>query len=493
MTVDPTTSTPVSVDILTSNGTATVGQDFGTLGVPTQVTDTANFAANQASTTVNIPVINDSMDEPDETLTATLTNNSAGTAISSSADSATVTILDDDPAPTVAAPVAVSEDEGPAGTTTTADIVVTLSAASGLPVSVGYSTSDGTATAAGGDYVATSGTLTIAAGSTTGTIQTIINGDGIFESNETFTVTLSNASTTGSIVTITQPTTTVTILDDDPPPTLAAPVAISLDEGAAGMTTTAVVVVTLSVASGLPVSVDYATSDGTATAAGGDYVATNGRLTIPAGDTTGTVETVVNGDSIFEDDETFTVTFSNATTTGSTVTTTQPTTTVTVMNDDTPPALSVADLTVNETDSLAPVTITLSGTSSGAVSVDVFTVEGTATAGLDYTSTTAQLTWAAEENGAKVVMVPLIDDGEVEGAEFLLVVLTNATTTVPGPGGVIVTDGSAVLNIIDDEFQSLIAVPGITQWGLIAVTVLLATGLVWARRRPAIEKRAGRQ
>ena len=171
VTVDPTIGTPVSVDVATSNGSATAGQDFGTLGVSTQVTDTASFAANQATTTVTILIINDSMDELDETFTATLTNNSLGTAISSSAGSAAVSIVDDDPRPSLAAGGDVTVNEGVAGTTTTADILVTLSAESGLSISVDYATSDGTATVAGGDYVAVSGTLAIPAGDTTGTIQ----------------------------------------------------------------------------------------------------------------------------------------------------------------------------------------------------------------------------------------------------------------------------------------------------------------------------------
>ncbi len=69
--------------------------------------------------------------------------------------------------------------------------------------------------------------------------------------------------------------------------------------------------VTLSRASSLNVTVDFATSNGTATA-GVDYVAKSGTLTIPAGSTSGTITTVVSGDTDVEGDETFFVDLSNA-------------------------------------------------------------------------------------------------------------------------------------------------------------------------------------
>ena len=84
---------------------------------------------------------------------------------------------------------------------------VTLSAPSGRNVSVNYATIDGTAVA-GQDYTATSGTLTIPAGNTSGTIAVAISGDHLPESNETFTlqlsapvnVTVANGQATGTIV-----------------------------------------------------------------------------------------------------------------------------------------------------------------------------------------------------------------------------------------------------------------------------------------------------
>ncbi|MBC3876147.1 Calx-beta domain-containing protein, partial [Undibacterium flavidum] len=71
----------------------------------------------------------------------------------------------------------------------TATFTVTLSAASGQTVSVGYNTSNGTATA-GSDYTAASGTLTFNPGVTTQTITVNISNDSVFELSENFNVNL---------------------------------------------------------------------------------------------------------------------------------------------------------------------------------------------------------------------------------------------------------------------------------------------------------------
>lgn len=91
--------------------------------------------------------------------------------------------------------------------------------------------------------------------------------------------------------------------------------------------------VTLSAASTTPVTVKYATTNGTATA-GSDYTATSGTLTIPAGQLKGQISVPVLGDTMVEPDETFTVTLSSPT--GATLSRASATGTIT--NDDTAPA-----------------------------------------------------------------------------------------------------------------------------------------------------------
>src|SRR6202008_2174270 len=86
----------------------------------------------------------------------------------------------------------VAVTEGDSGTT---DAVFTaqLSAASSLTTTVDYQTSDLTAVAPG-DYPATSGTVTIAPGDTTGTFSVPVVGDTLYEGEERFLVTLSNGT-----------------------------------------------------------------------------------------------------------------------------------------------------------------------------------------------------------------------------------------------------------------------------------------------------------
>jgi hypothetical protein len=96
-------------------------------------------------------------------------------------------------APPVVPSVSVTPASGPEGNqgTTVLSVPVTLSAATTQPVSVQYSTSDGTATA-GSDYAAANGTLAFKPGETAKTISITVNGDTAVESDETVNVTLLN-------------------------------------------------------------------------------------------------------------------------------------------------------------------------------------------------------------------------------------------------------------------------------------------------------------
>jgi Calx-beta domain len=89
----------------------------------------------------------------------------------------------------------VAVDEGNAGTTT-ASLSVRLLAPSVAPVTVDFGTGDGTATA-GSDYVGATGTLSFAPGETVKTVDVSVLGDTVFEADETFFVTLGNATGAG--------------------------------------------------------------------------------------------------------------------------------------------------------------------------------------------------------------------------------------------------------------------------------------------------------
>ncbi|MBD2485737.1 DUF4347 domain-containing protein, partial [Planktothrix sp. FACHB-1365] len=100
-------------------------------------------------------------------------------------------------------PALITKAEG--STTTTYEYTVTLDDPSFVPVTVNYNTNDGTATVGNGDYVDNDGTITFLPGETSKTITVIVNGDLIPESNENFTVTLSDPTNAalGSSITAT--------------------------------------------------------------------------------------------------------------------------------------------------------------------------------------------------------------------------------------------------------------------------------------------------
>jgi len=177
-------------------------------------------------------------------------------------------------------------------------------------VSVDYATADGTATA-GSDYTAIpTTTLNFADMQTSATFDVTILDDGTYEGDETFNVSLSNA--TGGATLGTPESAVVTITEDDPGPgTLQLSAATySVAENVAG----GILTITVDRVGGSAgaVSVDYATADGTATA-GSDYTAIPvTTLNIGDGVTSETFDITILDDTTYEGDETFGVILSNA-------------------------------------------------------------------------------------------------------------------------------------------------------------------------------------
>jgi len=180
--------------------------------------------------------------------------------------------------------------------------------------------------------------VAVAFGATEGTIApptgTITNG----QATSTFTSTSSNDGTASATV---DSQTTSTTIDVTPP-------SFSIDDVTQAETnsgqTAFVFTVTKTGASAFGSSVDYQTQDGTATVADNDYVAKSGTLTFGPTDTSMTVTVLVNGDTIFEANETFTVHLSNA----SDATIGDADGTGTITNDDDAPLLTIDDVTKAE-------------------------------------------------------------------------------------------------------------------------------------------------
>jgi hypothetical protein len=196
----------------------------------------------------------------------------------------------------------VTVGEGNTGTVN-AVFTVGLSAACDQTVTVHYSTADNTATTAGNDYQTKSGTLTFAPGVTSQTLTVVVNGDRLGESDESFFVNLDSPT----VATIADGQGVGTILDDEPRITISD---VSLNEGNRGAKNFNFTV-SLSAAYDAPVTVSYATANGTATVANRDYQAKSGTVTFAAGVTSQTISILVNGDRTKEPNETFYVNLSN--------------------------------------------------------------------------------------------------------------------------------------------------------------------------------------
>ena len=443
VTLSQAASAAVTVNYATSDVTATAGTDY------VATSGTVTIPAGSTTGTFNVVVNGDSTVETDETLRVTLTSPSSNATIATS--TATGTITNDDVATLPSLSVAnVSKAEGNSGTSNLV-FTVTLSQAAAAPVTVNYATSNLTATA-GTDYVATSGTVTIPAGSTTGTFNVVVNGDTTVESDETLRVTLSGASSNATIATA---TATGTITNDDVAPPVVPSLSIanvSKTEGNSG-TSNLVFTVTLSQAAASAVTVNYATSDVSATA-GTDYVAGSGTVTIPAGSTKGTFNVVVNGDTTVETDETLTVTLSGA---SSNATIATATATGTITNDDVAPptatpTLSIANATLvegNSGTSNMVFTVTLSQATTSSVKFDYYTSGITATPGEDYVPLNTSLTIPAGSVSA-TFSVTVNGDTKFESDETFAVYLAN-----PGRNAKIAVD-RAVGTITNDDL------PGVT-------------------------------
>ncbi len=201
----------VTVDYATADDTATEGEDYA------RATGTLSFpAGSTAALTIEVTVLDDLLDEPDEErLTVTLSN--ATVPLAGGGGTATVagTIEDDDPLPRLEiADAGLVEGQGDG----TMRFAVRLTPASGRTVTVGYATADGSATA-GADYTAVNGTLTFDAGAVARTVTVVVADDTLDEDDrETFTVTLS-APANATLEASTR-SATGTIEDDDEPPPL---------------------------------------------------------------------------------------------------------------------------------------------------------------------------------------------------------------------------------------------------------------------------------
>jgi hypothetical protein len=209
-------------------------------------------------------------------------------------------------------------------------------------------------------------------------------------------------------------------------------------EGNSG-TVNADFILSIAHASNVDLTFNYNTSDGTATA-GSDYQAASGTLTIPGGQTAGTIRVQVNGDSLPEPDESFSVYLSREHWSDVTI----GYGTGTIVDDE--PHISISDVNVMEGNTgtrAASFAVTLSPASTGPVTVAYATGDSSAFAGNDYQAISGMLTFAPGET-SRTIGVPVNGDRVPEPNEAFVVNLSGATNAT-------IADNQGVGTIMDDE------------------------------------------
>ncbi|KHD78364.1 Calx-beta domain-containing protein [Actinoplanes utahensis] len=451
------------------DGTAKAGSDYegkaGTVTVPKDATK---------EVTIPVTVIGDRQAEPTEKFVLRVTSPS-GVVDAASLGDQEFTITDDD-----AAPFWTTEDakvqEGNTGTTL-ARIPVRLTGPAAADVAFDATFADASAVddtgvgAGDNDYTQPiNKVVTVKAGETVGYLDVPINGDEVFEKDQTFNVTFAMTTATASANNVEDsPDTTVkvsrvTVGNDDAQPKLTYQLGTVTEGGTLPVTGTVVGVSEYTYHLGLTVGggasepatpgVDFKVPDtlaaldievrrgesGLLTASGGKFAASAGGNGYPA-----QLIEILN-DTIDEPNESISITANEISSILTGFATSS--TTVKVADDplDLPPAVSIADIVVDEKAGVAEVPVNLDFTgeadsSSQPVTIPFWTSDGTAKAGEDFKYTKGNTEVPA--NVKKwTIKVPLINDGHAEGDEYFSLRLG-----APGPLGASVINGDATVTI----------------------------------------------
>ncbi len=199
---------------------------------------------------------------------------------------------------------------------------------------------------------------------------------------------------------------------------------------------------------------------------GGETATVTWQVVVDAGtsvETQGTVSATRTGSTLSDDPDT-------ATATDATVTTLVVAQAGTVQ-------FAVAATSVAEDAGTVTLDVTRTGGTNGPITVDYASADGSAVTPDDYTGVSGQLSWGDGDGTTQQIVVPIVDDADVEGDETFTVTLTDqaAAAFVGSPATVTVT-------IQDDEQAE--AIPTLGQWGVaLFACLLLLLGAALLRRR----------
>ncbi|QDT97284.1 Calx-beta domain-containing protein [Gimesia aquarii] len=438
VSLDNPIDTEVSFDFLIFDETANNPDDY------LAASGSMTFAPGELSKTINVPIVDSNLVESTETFLVSLSNiQTTSSNLIVSDTLAKVRILDDDQAIVSIDDVSVNENDG------TAMISVSLNHPVDTAISVDFMTADQSALTTG-DYIAQTGTLIFNPGVQSQTITVPLSDDNLVEGNETFLVNLTNLLTSDADVIMGDPQATVTILDDDEATIAIDDISVDESDGTATLT------VSLDQPVATTVSVDFATADQSA-ASPDDYTSQTGTLIFNPGEQSHTIIVDITDNNIVEADEIFFVNLSNILSNGANITFADEQSEVTILNDD-QANISIDDISVNENDGTATLTVSLDQPVATTVTVDFDTLDELAVAPDDYTTQTGTLTFTPGVQ-SQTIVVDIIDDVNiVEGDETFFVNLSNI---IANGFNVLMRNSQAEVTIIDDE-QATISINDIS-------------------------------
>ncbi|MFN6133536.1 MAG: Calx-beta domain-containing protein, partial [Synechococcaceae cyanobacterium] len=420
----------ISVTVNLSAGSASAPADFDSSPI------LLKFGDGEISKTVLVPINDDSLIESTESFNLSLANATGGAIIRGGA-SARVDIVDNDSVFNFGrSTYSATENDA-----TSAAVVITRTGATTSAAGVTVLLQNGTASS-GQDFGDNPILVAFAPGETTKTISIPILDDARFEPTETFTLRLVNPSGGASIGT--QGMATFTIVDND---AVAGIIQFNQATFAINENGIPVTAVTLNRTEGSQgaVSVQVNLTNGTATA-GLDY--TNSPITVSFadGETVKTVALPIVNDNQFEADETINASLSNPS--GGVSLGAQSTAIIRILNDDRPQPGTVSfsrdTYQVSEA-GVASLTLVRTGGTDGEISVNLSSLDGSATAGQDYDNRTLHIRFA-DGQATQALSFPIYNDNLQEGNETIRLLLSE-----PSGGANIGAINRAVLTIEDDD------------------------------------------
>ena len=423
---------------LAVTGTGITGDDY-TLS-NTQIT----IPDGQTTGFVTFTVTDDDLLELAETATLTMSGPTSGLTLGSNL-SENIAITDND--------TATADLSGTDGDESLAvDIVytVTLTKSNATGAAITFDLADlltGTATSVV-DYTAIPGgtKISVPDGSDTGSFSVPVVDDGVDEGIETVIAQISNSSNPG-----------VTIGTDTATANIHEPIRVNLSSNLTGGTEGAAGPIVLTASTASPVIGDQTVS---LSVSGTDI--TSGDYTLPAsitimdGQTSGTATFTILNDTLIERLETATVSISGVSSGLSLGTTTSQN--IDITNNDRG-TVSIANISQVEGTSGTPTAfifdVILSGAVESPISLTASTIDGTATAGMDYTAISNVAVSFAPEVLLAQVSVDVTADSDTEGFETFDLVLDNLSAAglpVTFVGGA--TTETATATITNDDLPA---------------------------------------